>query len=133
MPWDTAERDDLVQEALVRYLQRIRSVDITSPRAYLTTTIMHLASTHRRRWVRRNQARARIGPVSEAVGNEYPSDLADLDRLSPMQRAILYLHDVDGRTFDDVAELVGCSPAAARKAAERARHRLSRELEEEST
>jgi RNA polymerase sigma-70 factor (ECF subfamily) len=122
--------DDLVQDALVNYLQLDSAYAVRSPRAFLTTTIVNLASNERRSWSRRRSAVARIGPPGHSR-SEFPSDLADLYLLPPRERAALYLHHVDGLPYDEVAELVGCTPAAARKAAERGRARLAETLAEE--
>lgn len=122
--------DDLVQDALVNYLQIAQPDTVRSPRAFLTAAIVNLASNERRAWSRRRSAVARLGPVDESR-DQFPSDLADLMALPPRERAVLYLHHVDGLPYDDVAELVGCTPAAARKAAERGRSRLALTLAEE--
>lgn len=123
---------DLVQDALVNYLQLEDPATVQSPKAFLTTTIVNLASNHRRSWTRRRSAVARLGRPNHSR-NEFPSDLADLLHLPPRERAALYLHHVEGLPYDDVAELVGCTPAAARKAAERGRARLADHLAEEET
>lgn len=122
--------DDLVQDALVNYLQLEQPEAVRSPKAFLTTTIVNLASNYRRSWTRRRTAATRLGPPDPSR-NQFPSDLADLLRLPPRERAALYLHHVDGLPYDQVAELVGCTPAAARKAAERGRTRLADSLAEE--
>ncbi len=122
--------DDLVQDALVNYLQLDDPTDVRSPRAFLTTTIVNLASNERRSWSRRRSAVARLGPPAHGI-DQFPSDLADLLALPPRERAVLYLHHVDGLPYDEVAELVGCTAAAARKAAERGRSRLATTLAEE--
>jgi DNA-directed RNA polymerase specialized sigma24 family protein len=71
-----------------------------------------------------------------AAGNQppadaYPSDLADLLRLSPEERAVLYLSEVEGYRFADIGRMLGCSEAAARKRAMRGRRRLYSALVEE--
>jgi RNA polymerase sigma-70 factor (ECF subfamily) len=62
---------------------------------------------------------------------EYPSDVAELLALGPIERAVLYLHDIEGLSFDEVADLVGIRPGAARVTASRARRKLRTLLEEE--
>lgn len=123
--------DDLVQDALVNYLQLDNPDTVRSPRAFLTTTIVNLASNERRSWSRRRSAVARIGRPDQSR-SEFPSDLADLYDLPARERAVLYLHHVYGFPYDQVAELVGCTAAAARKAAERGRTRLAGALTEEN-
>jgi len=58
----------------------------------------------------------------------YPSDLSDLERLTPLDRAVLFLVEVEGRNFGEVAELTGISVNAARLRASRARRTLRQEL-----
>lgn len=122
--------NDLVQDALVNYLQLDDPDTVRSPRAFLTATIVNLASNERRSWSRRRSAVARLGRPDHGT-DEFPSDLADLYELPPRERAALYLHHVDGLPYDAVADLLGCTPAAARKAAERGRTRLATTLAEE--
>ena len=50
--------------------------------------------------------------------------LVVLDRLSPAQRVAFVLHDVFALPFDNIGELLGRSPDAAKKLASRARGRL---------
>jgi RNA polymerase sigma-70 factor (ECF subfamily) len=62
--------------------------------------------------------------VSRPAVDAYPSDLADLLRLTPKERAVLYLTEVEGYRYAEVGRMLGCSEAAARKRAGRARRRL---------
>ena len=41
--------------------------------------------------------------------------LDDLEHLSPAERAVLYLSEVDGYRFAEIGRMLGCSEAAARK------------------
>jgi len=47
-----------------------------------------------------------------------------LERLSPAQRTAFILHDVFGYSFEEVAEVLGRTPAAARQLASRARRHV---------
>jgi RNA polymerase sigma-70 factor (ECF subfamily) len=116
--------DDLVQEAVTRVLERHRLAELDHPGAYLRKTILNLASNHRRRLRRLRTAVVRIGAGTESTGDAYPSDLADLLRLPPKERAVLYLSEVEGYRFAEVGRMLGCSEVAARKRALRARRRL---------
>jgi len=121
---------DLVQDALVKYIQLDDHERVRSPRAFLTTTIVNLASNYRRSWTRNRAAVARLGRYDDSRP-VFPSDLADLLVLPPRQRAVLYLRHIDGLSYDEVGALVGCTAAAARKASERGRARLAQALAEE--
>jgi len=116
--------DDLVQEAVTRVLERHPLAELDHPGAYLRKTMLNLASNHRRRLGRLRTAVVRIGAGAESAGDAYPSDLADLLRLPPKERAVLYLSEVEGYRFAEVGRMLGCSEVAARKRALRARRRL---------
>jgi RNA polymerase sigma factor (sigma-70 family) len=124
------EPDDLVQEAFFRVLRRGALSDLDSPLAYLRTTILHLASNHRRSLGRHNRALGRLAS-EEAASVSYPSDLDDLIGLSPEARAVLYLSDVEGYSFSEIGGIVGCTATTARKRASRARGMLREILSQE--
>ncbi|MFD4143771.1 RNA polymerase sigma factor SigJ [Streptomyces sp. NPDC058572] len=131
-----AEAEDCVQEAWLR----LRGLDdpgaIRDLRAWLTTTVGRLAldalGTAR---VRRERY---VGtwlpePLVEAAPADDPAERVTLDesvsmallvvleQLSPAQRTAFLLHDVFGVPFDEVADVVGRTPAAVRQLAARAR------------
>jgi RNA polymerase sigma factor (sigma-70 family) len=126
--------DDLVQDALVRVLRRGPLGDLDDPQAYLRRTIVNLASDRRRGFGRLRRALSRVDR-GEAAASEYPSDLTDLLSLPPEVRAVLWLVDVEGRSFEDAAAVIGCSVTAARSRASRGRRqlRLTLAAEEELT
>jgi RNA polymerase sigma-70 factor (ECF subfamily) len=123
--WDV-EPDDLVQEAFAKVMMR-READIDDLGAYLRRTIANLATDERRKAQRSSKAVAKLRPESGSK-DTYPSELADLLRLDPRVRALLYLVEVDGHQIADAAALVDMSPTAARVALMRARRRLRLEL-----
>jgi RNA polymerase sigma-70 factor (ECF subfamily) len=125
------EPDDLVQEAFVRALRIRPLTEYDNLGAYLRRVILSLAINQRRRATigRRVVDRWRAGRT-EAVEPTYPSDLADLLRLPPDARAVLWLVDVEGLPFREVAAIVDCSEATARARAMRARRVLRLALED---
>ncbi|MDJ0662979.1 MAG: sigma-70 family RNA polymerase sigma factor [Acidimicrobiia bacterium] len=120
--------DDLLQEAVARVLRRRRLTELDNPGAYLRRTMVNLASNYRRSLAYRRQAVARLEASTAAVGDVYPSDLNELLRLPPKERAVLYLSEVEGYRYAEVGDLLGCSEAAARKRAMRGRRRLYAQL-----
>ncbi len=116
--------DDLVQEAVTQVLRRRRLTELDEPGAYLRRTILNLAANERRRFAARRKAFARLRPETEGVGEPYPSDLSDLLRLAPHERAVLYLSEVEGYRYAEIGDMLRCSEAAARKRAMRGRRRL---------
>lgn len=124
----TMDADDLVQEALVRTLSVRRLSDCDNPGAYLRTAIVRLAGDQRRRVGRWRNVETRLGAGQEEGSENYPSDLEELRRLAPRDRAVLYLVVVEGLTYRAAAKILGCSEDAARVRASRALRRLRVEL-----
>lgn len=122
--------DDLVQDALERTLRRHSLATLDAPKAYLCRVILNLASNHRRRFARAREALARLSrnPPEEPF---YPSDVSELMRLPASQRAMLFLHEVEGYTYGEIAMLLELSEHAVAKASQRARARLRDELRRE--
>jgi DNA-directed RNA polymerase specialized sigma24 family protein len=124
------EPDDLVQEALSRTLRRHRLEELDAPGPYLRTVILNLATSAGRR--RASRLRAWTGPVGPpGVIDAMPSDVAELDRLGPVDRAVLFLVHVEGYPHREVAEMLGITEQASRSRASRATARLRREITEE--
>jgi RNA polymerase sigma factor (sigma-70 family) len=119
--------EDLVQEALARALAVRPLAELDDAATYLRTAMIRIAS-NLRRGRRRAIARATRLDVDEDTIDRYPADLADLLRLAPRARAILYLTIVDGESYRAAAAIVGCSEAAARAIASRALRGLQRQL-----
>ena len=126
-----SEPDDLVQEAFV-HAMRLRPLDeYDNLGAYLRRVILSLAINQRRRAsIGRRVIEQWRHSRGDVVQPTYPSDLADLLRLSPDARAVLWLVDVEGLPFREVAAIVDCSEATARARAVRARRVLRVALED---
>lgn len=116
--------DDLVQEAVVRTLRHRKLASLDNPGAYLRRAIVAVASNRRRSLGRRRAAMARLAGEDHVEVPAYPSDVADLMRLSPRDRAALYLRDVEGAPYSEVAAAIGVTEASARMTVSRARRRL---------
>ena len=124
--------DDLLQEAMVRVLRGGPLRRLDNPEAYLRRTMVNLAANERRRLGRWRRARGRLGAGADAgVVESYPSDVSDLLALPVEARAVLWLADVEGWSFEQVAGVLGCSADAARARASRARGALRHLLEEQ--
>jgi DNA-directed RNA polymerase specialized sigma24 family protein len=121
--------DDLVQEAFARVLSA-PTAHVRDTRAYLRRTILNLAINERRRTRRATVAYARVA-ADDGDADSYPSELADLMRVEPRVRGLLYLVEVEGEAIGVAADAVGMAAPAARMALTRARRRLRDELNEE--
>lgn len=124
-----ADPDDIVQEAFTRVLLVDRS-RIDDLGRYIRRIVVNLVHNERRRTRRGATAVARLGTDVDAR-DRYPSELADLLRLEPRVRALLYLVDVEREPIADAAAVLGLSAPAARMALTRARRRLKSELQGE--
>ena len=117
--------DDLVHDAIVSALGGDHLDRVDDVAAYLRRAVLNMAANERRRLGRRRTAVIRLGEASsEAVRDVYPSDLAHLAVLEPRARAVLYLHYVEGSSFEQIADMLGLRPATVRQTASRARRRL---------
>jgi RNA polymerase sigma-70 factor (ECF subfamily) len=133
-----AEAEDAVQETWLR----LRSTDpaVIENMGGLLTTVVGRVCLDRLR-TRRSRpedpvadvppadaADARTGgdPLDETVLAESVGTalMVVLDRLGPAERVAFVLHDVFAVPFDDIAEILGRSPDAARQLASRARRHL---------
>lgn len=125
------EPDDLVQESLYRAL-RVGPLDrLTHPKAYLRRAIINALSNHRRRAGRQRAALARLVP-DRAHYDTYPTDVADLLRLPPKARAVLYLRVIEDSSYAEIGAVLGCREVTARAMVSRARRRLKDLLSEEA-
>jgi RNA polymerase sigma-70 factor (ECF subfamily) len=137
----SGEADEAVQEAWLR-LARSDSEEIENLPSWLTTVVARICLDMLR--VRAARREEPLGPhvpdpiVSPVEGGdpEHEALLADsvglamlgvLETLSPEERIAFVLHDMFSVPFEQVAELLERSPAAARKAASRARKRVEAE------
>lgn len=133
-----SEAEDVVQEAWVR-LERVEDPEaIRVPAAWLTTTVSRLAldalgsaRARRERYVGTWLPEPLVAEVGDDPADRVTLDetvglalLVVLERLSPAERTAFLLHDVFGLGFDEVAAVVGRSPAATRQLAARARRHV---------
>src|SRR3954447_22212 len=132
------EADDAVQEAWIR-LSRTDTTEIDNLRAWLTTVVGRIClNILRSRRTRRETSLETHLPdpivsPGESLDPEQEALLGDsvglamlvvLDSLTPAERVAFVLHDVFGVPFDEIAPIVGRTPAAARQLASRARRRV---------
>ncbi|MEU6716466.1 sigma-70 family RNA polymerase sigma factor [Nonomuraea sp. NPDC046802] len=133
-----AEADDAVQEAWLR-ASRSEADGVGNLDAWLTTIVarvcLNVLRAHRTR--REDPMGVRVpDPVVSRADGTSPEDealLADsvglallvvLETLSPAERLAFVLHGMFDLPFDEIAPMVGRSPAMARQLASRARRRV---------
>ena len=132
------EADDAVQETWLR-LSRSDESAVENLGAWLTTVVGRVALDMLR--ARRARQEDYVGswlPEPIVFVDEHPTPeeealisdgvglalLALLDTLTPAERLAFVLHDMFAVPFDEIAAIVGRSPAATRQLASRARRRV---------
>jgi len=130
-----SEADDAVQDAWLR-LNRTDSSNIENLGGWLTTAVarvcLNMLASRREQPVGVHLPESAIsdadgtGPEAETLLADSigPALLVILHTLAPAERLAFILHDIFAVPFDDIAAIVGRSPAAARQLASRARRRV---------
>jgi RNA polymerase sigma factor (sigma-70 family) len=133
-----SEADDAVQEAWLR-LTRTDTSRVENLGGWLTTVVGRVCLDMLRSRTARREETLGVHVPQPIVSREDKLDpeqevlLADsvglallvvLETLAPLERLAFVLHDMFGLPFDEIAPLVGRSPAAARQLASRARRRV---------
>jgi RNA polymerase sigma-70 factor (ECF subfamily) len=132
-----ADAEDIVQDAYVRWLEA-PAADVRAPRAYLATIVTRLAINSLRS--ARSQRETYVGPwLPEPLVTEHAPDAAQpvelaeslsmaflvmLERLSPIERAVLLLHDVFEFEYGEIAQIVDKSEANCRQLLTRAKKHI---------
>jgi len=133
-----SDAEDAVQEAWLR-LSRSDTSDVENLGGWLTTVVarvsLNMLQTRRSRREEPQGVHVR-DEIAGRADTAHPEDralLADsvgpallliLDTLDPAERLAFVLHDMFAVPFDEIAPIVGRSPAAARQLASRARRRV---------
>ncbi|WP_437968680.1 sigma-70 family RNA polymerase sigma factor [Sorangium sp. So ce260] len=132
------EAEDAVQEVWLR-ASRADASAVANVTGWLTTILGRVCLDMLRARRRRGEELAAPAELDEVVGHAGSADpedeaaLADavglallvvLDTLGPAERIAFVLHDLFAVPFDEIAAIVERSPAAAKKLASRARHRV---------
>jgi RNA polymerase sigma-70 factor, ECF subfamily len=135
------DMDDLLQEAFLQVFQSLRG---WRAEASLATWIDRVAvrvayrylSQRRRRIVAEPLADEDVAGTAPSVSDDVPGPrrqlardgvkrlYAVLDELSPAARLAFTLHEIDGRTISETAQLVGSSVTATKLRVWRARNRV---------
>lgn len=135
-----SDAEDIIQEAWLRW-QGAATAEIRSPKAFLSTVVTRLCLDQLKS--ARMQREQYIGPwlpeplITASAGDtgdpEARLDMADsvamaflvlLEQMTPVERAVLLLHDVFDYSYREVGNIVGKSEAACRQIHHRAKAQL---------
>lgn len=132
------DADDAVQEAWIR-LHRSGADGVENLRGWLTTVVARVcldmlrARSSRREEPLEDDGLGAVASLDNRIDPEHQALVADsvgpallvvLETLSPAERIAFVLHDMFAVSFDEIAPIVGRSPAATRQLASRARRRV---------
>jgi RNA polymerase sigma-70 factor (ECF subfamily) len=135
--------DELVQVAAEQAIRGLPGFAGRSKLSTWTFRICHLTVLKHDRWYRRWLRRFTLtqdGELPERAGDAVPDEArlidgervrrlrAGLDTLSPRRRAVLVLHDLEGLSIEEVAEIVVARPIAVRSRLRDARATLAKAL-----
>jgi RNA polymerase sigma-70 factor (TIGR02957 family) len=130
------DAEDVVQEAWLRWAGVDRA-EVRDPRAYLVRVVTRQALNRLRTVSRRREdypgewlpepllTDPDMADDAELSENVSIALLTVLETLGPVERAVFVLHEVFETPYDEVAEVVGKTPAAVRQIAHRAREHVA--------
>ena len=141
---NTEEAKDIVQETFTRGLEHL---DRFEGRSQLSTYLYRIAFNVWKNMLRRKSVRRILSLSAAAEGREIdppdpsPSPAASaereeriglvhrgLERLPPAERFIVVLRDIEEKTYEEIAEILGCRLGTVKSKLARARDRLRVEL-----
>lgn len=138
--WNVDRADDLVQETLTRALENLDSFDRgTNLKAWLRTILRNTYYSEQRK--RRRElpdpdgiAAAQLISAPDQDGRlDFQDFLAALQLLPSQQREAVILIGAEGMTYDEAAQICGCSIGTIKSRLSRGRERLSSLLGETGT
>lgn len=133
------DAEDVLQET---FLEVVRSIKQYRGEGHLWGWIKRIAASKVLMRIRRNQVRATEPLDEESTGGHVPVGAVgavpariDLERafeqLSETSRAVVWLHDVEGYTHEEIAEQMGKTVSFSKSQLARAHARLRRMLDQE--
>jgi RNA polymerase sigma-70 factor, ECF subfamily len=131
-----ADAEDVVQETWLRWAD-VDQAEVRDPRAYLVRMVTRQALNRLRSVSRRREeyvgewlpepllTTPDVAEDAELAENVSIAMLTVLETLGPTERAVFVLHEVFETPYDEIADVVGKTPAAVRQIAHRAREHVA--------
>jgi RNA polymerase sigma-70 factor (TIGR02957 family) len=131
-----ADAEDVVQETWLRWAD-VDQAEVRDPRAYLVRIVTRQALNRLRTVSRQREdyvgewlpepllTSPDVAADAELAENISIAMLTILETLGPAERAVFVLHEVFETPYDEIAEVVGKTPAAVRQIAHRAREHVA--------
>ena len=130
------DAEDVVQETWLRWAD-VDHAEVRDPRAYLVRMVTRQALNLLRTVSRQREdyvgewlpepllTSPDVAEDAELAENVSIAMLTVLETLGPAERAVFVLHEVFETPYDEIAEVVGKTPAAVRQIAHRAREHVA--------
>ena len=130
------DAEDVLQETWLRWAD-VDQAEVRDPRAYLVRTVTRQALNRLRTVSRRREeyvgewlpepllTSPDVAEDTDFAENVSIAMLMVLETLGPTERAVFVLHEVFEMPYDQIAEVVGKTPAAVRQTAHRAREHVA--------
>src|SRR5580658_5921255 len=131
-----ADAEDVVQETWLRWAN-VDQAEVLHPRAYLVRMVTRQALNRLRTLSRLREdyvgewlpepvlTSPDVAADSDLAANVSIAMLTVLETLGPTERAVFVLREVFETSYDEIAEVVGKTPAAVRQIAHRAREHVA--------
>jgi RNA polymerase sigma-70 factor (TIGR02957 family) len=131
-----ADAEDVVQETWLRWAD-VDQAEVRDPRAYLVRMVTRQALNRLRTVSRQREdyvgewlpepllTGPDVAEDAELAENVSIAMLTVLETLGPTERAVFVLHEVFETPYDEIAEVVGKTPAAVRQIGHRAREHVA--------
>ena len=126
---DPQEAEDAVQDAFLKFLEKAPE-ELEHPDRWLMRVLVNGCKSRLRLGWRR------VGPLPDTLPDprqEEREELEELYALSPEDRAVIHLHYYQGYSTQEIGRMLGQRPGTIRSRLSRARGRLKRLLEGESS
>jgi len=127
----TAHAEDVLHDAYLRTRGRLDQLnDPDRVEAWVTRTAINLCYNRHRSQRRLRERLPSLAIARPDAASRDPGLRELIERLSPRDRTVVVLYYGHGYQTDEIATLVGTSPANARSILFRARRQLARQLRE---
>ncbi|HVQ34699.1 MAG TPA: RNA polymerase sigma factor [Candidatus Bathyarchaeia archaeon] len=117
LTWGDDDARDLVQECFLRAIEHRVPADPEAAERWLTRVLVNLCRDRARRGVVRRAYDMTVADASPAPVNDPVVSAAVRDAVLALpvkQRAVVVLHEIEGRTLQEVAALLGIAAVTAR-------------------
>ena len=132
LTWGADEARDLVQDCFLRAIVRGRvPEDEDGAERWLVRILVNLCKDRSRRAAVRRAAAVPDGASTATAASDPAVDVAVRDAVLALpvrQRAVVVLHEIEGRTLEEIAGLLGIAAVTARWHLHAARKKLREEL-----